>query len=90
MWAMDERVSGGGSGHREVFPSWCQFPRNTRAPRGIGREKQTEPPLPVLKRLLEEGALTPVVDRTYPLDAVADAVRHLESGRFCGKILITM
>jgi NADPH:quinone reductase-like Zn-dependent oxidoreductase len=56
---------------------------------GLGREKQTEPALAVLKRLLDEGAVTPLVDGSYPLDQVADAMRHLESGQVCGKIVIT-
>jgi NADPH:quinone reductase-like Zn-dependent oxidoreductase len=35
-------------------------------------------------------AIRPVVDVVYPLDRLADAFRHLESGRFFGKVGITL
>jgi NADPH:quinone reductase-like Zn-dependent oxidoreductase len=35
-------------------------------------------------------AIRPVVDVVYPLDRLADALRHLESGRFFGKVGITL
>jgi NADPH:quinone reductase-like Zn-dependent oxidoreductase len=34
--------------------------------------------------------LTPSIDRTYPLDRVPDAMRHLESGDVRGKVVITI
>jgi NADPH:quinone reductase-like Zn-dependent oxidoreductase len=37
---------------------------------------------------LEAGAVVPPVDRTYPLDRVADAMGRLESGQVRGKIAI--
>ncbi len=43
----------------------------------------------VLKEFLEAGKLTPVVDRTYPLKEVPEAMRYLQGGRACGKIIIT-
>jgi NADPH:quinone reductase-like Zn-dependent oxidoreductase len=43
-----------------------------------------------LVELIEAGTLAPVIDRRYPLDEVADALRHLEEGRARGKIVITM
>jgi NADPH:quinone reductase-like Zn-dependent oxidoreductase len=46
--------------------------------------------LDVLKEFLEAGKLTPVVDRTYPLPEVPDAIRYLESGQAQGKVVITM
>ena len=44
----------------------------------------------VLRELIEAGRLTPVVDRTYPLEAVPEAIRHLESGRTRGRVVITI
>src|SRR5690606_20633780 len=41
-----------------------------------------------LTELIEAGHVTPRVDRTYPLDRVADAMRHLESGAVRGKVAI--
>lgn len=43
-----------------------------------------------LTDLIEGGAVTPSVDSTYPLDEVADAMRHLEGGRVRGKVAITI
>jgi NADPH:quinone reductase-like Zn-dependent oxidoreductase len=46
--------------------------------------------LAVLCGLLESGSVTPVVDRTYPITDVADAVRYLETGHARGKVVITV
>ncbi|MBI5844424.1 MAG: NAD(P)-dependent alcohol dehydrogenase [Deltaproteobacteria bacterium] len=42
-----------------------------------------------LAKLLEEGKLTPVIDRTFTLDRVPEALLHLQEGRAMGKIVIT-
>jgi NADPH:quinone reductase-like Zn-dependent oxidoreductase len=44
----------------------------------------------VLRDLLETGKLTPVIDSTYPLNEVPEAIRHLMEGDPRGKIVITM
>lgn len=44
--------------------------------------------LRTLRDLLATGAITPVVDRTYPLAAAADAVRALRAGEIRGKTVI--
>jgi NADPH:quinone reductase-like Zn-dependent oxidoreductase len=46
--------------------------------------------LAVLKELIEAGKVTPVIDRTYPLSEVPEAMRYLEERHPGGKILITM
>lgn len=43
----------------------------------------------VLRELLETGKVTPVIDRSYPLRAVPEAIRYLEEGHARGKIVIT-
>jgi len=40
--------------------------------------------------LVESGRLKPLVDRTYPLEHIADAQEYCESGRVRGKIVIDM
>jgi NADPH:quinone reductase-like Zn-dependent oxidoreductase len=52
--------------------------------------KEREEDLEELRKLLESGAITPVVDRTFPLDEVPDAIRYLRNGRARGKIVITV
>ena len=44
----------------------------------------------VLKDLIEAGKLTPVVDRTYPMSEVREAIRYLEQGQALGKVVITV
>lgn len=43
-----------------------------------------------LAELIEAGAITPVVDRTYPLSQAPEAIRYLERGHPRGKIVITV
>ena len=43
-----------------------------------------------LTALIEAGEVMPSVDRTYTLDEVPDAMRHLEAGDVRGKIAITI
>lgn len=45
--------------------------------------------LEALRPLVEAGQLTPVIERTYPLGEVPDAMRHLQAGHARGKIAIT-
>jgi NADPH:quinone reductase-like Zn-dependent oxidoreductase len=44
----------------------------------------------VLKELIESGKITPVIDKTYPLSEVPEAIRYLEEGRARGKVVITV
>ena len=54
----------------------------------ISKERQEH--LRALVDLIETGKVTPVVDRTYPLAAVPDAIRYLEQGHPQGKIVISI
>ena len=40
--------------------------------------------------MIQAGAITPVIDRCYPLAAAADAMRHVEGGHAHGKIVVTI
>lgn len=40
--------------------------------------------------LLASGAFTPVIDRTYPLEDIAEAYRYVETGQKIGNVLISM
>ena len=46
--------------------------------------------LVALNELIEAGRLTPVIDRVYPLAEAGDAMRHLESGRVAGKLVLAI
>lgn len=43
-----------------------------------------------LNGLLEAGQVTPLIDRTFPLAGVPDAIRYIEQGRARGKVVIDM
>jgi hypothetical protein len=43
-----------------------------------------------LAGLIEAGSLTAVVDRNFPLEQVADAIRYLESGTAVGRVVVTV
>jgi NADPH:quinone reductase-like Zn-dependent oxidoreductase len=53
----------------------------------IAKEKHED--LIVLGELIESGKLTPVIDRTYPLAEVPEAIRYLEEGHARGKVVIS-
>jgi len=44
----------------------------------------------LLSDLMQQGKVTPVIDRTYPLAQVSDAMRYLEEGHARGKIVVTI
>jgi NADPH:quinone reductase-like Zn-dependent oxidoreductase len=44
----------------------------------------------VLKELIEAGKVTPIIDRTYPLSDVPEAIRYMREGHARGKVVITV
>ena len=46
--------------------------------------------LAVLNDLIEACKVTPVIDRTYPLSEVPEAIRYLEERHARGKVVITV
>jgi NADPH:quinone reductase-like Zn-dependent oxidoreductase len=43
-----------------------------------------------IAKLIDAGALRPVLDRTYPFDAAPQALAQVEGGRAKGKVVVTM
>lgn len=43
-----------------------------------------------LKEFIESGKIKPIVDRTFPLSEVTEAIRYLEKGQARGKVVITL
>jgi NADPH:quinone reductase-like Zn-dependent oxidoreductase len=64
------------------------FVRQLPKPRFSGPSKQDM--MSTLQELLETGKLTPVIDRTYPLAEVPEAIRYLAEGNPRGRIIITV
>ena len=52
--------------------------------------QQRRDDLSFLRELIEAGKVTPVIDRTYPLTATAEAIAYLETGHAKGKVVITV
>lgn len=75
------------------------FDRQLRAPlvsmfvgqrlRGLVAKERAED-LEAMTRLIEAGAVTPVIDRTYPLVDAPDAIRYLAGGHAAGKVVVTV
>jgi NADPH:quinone reductase-like Zn-dependent oxidoreductase len=57
---------------------------------GQGMAATPKTDLLIIKELLEAGTVIPVIDKCYPLDKTAEAVRYLERGHARGKVVITM
>ncbi len=76
----------GGTDRQVRARLWSPFVRQ-RLTTFIARENRED--LVVLADLIATGAVTPAIDRTYPLDAVPDAIRHLRGGHARGKVVIT-
>jgi NADPH:quinone reductase-like Zn-dependent oxidoreductase len=52
--------------------------------------KENHEDMIVLKELIESGKVTPIIDRSYPLSEVPEAIRYLEEGYARGKVVISV
>jgi NADPH:quinone reductase-like Zn-dependent oxidoreductase len=55
-----------------------------------GSPKSSPDDLLVLKGLAESGKLTPIIDRTYPLEQIREAHTYVESFRKKGNVVINV
>ncbi len=56
----------------------------------MGRAKVIQEDLAFLAKLLEEGKITPVIDRSYPLSDIVEAFRYVEGTHAQGKVVINV
>ena len=56
----------------------------------LGLAHVNRPDLAYLGELLEAGKIAPVIERSYPLSEVAEAIRYLAQGHAQGKVVITV
>ena len=52
--------------------------------------RQNRAELLAVTRLIQDGKLTPVVDRTYPLADTVEGLRYVEQGHARGKVVVTV
>ena len=52
--------------------------------------RQNREELLAVTGLIQDGKLTPVVDRTYPLAETVEGLRHVEQGHARGKVVVTV
>jgi NADPH:quinone reductase-like Zn-dependent oxidoreductase len=52
--------------------------------------RQNQEELFAVTELIDDGKLTPVIDRTYPLADTAEGLRYVEQGHTRGKVVVTV
>ena len=83
-------VGGGGAQLAEVMIQgpFISLTGNKKMGNMLQRANQND--LVFIKELLESGKVKPVIDRSYKLNEVSEALRYFEEGHSQGKIVITM
>jgi NADPH:quinone reductase-like Zn-dependent oxidoreductase len=66
------------------------FSRFVTQDMGMMLAEMNKKDLTVLRDLMQAGKVTPVIDRTYTLSQVPEALRYLEEGHARGKVAITL
>ena len=85
-------VMSGGS-NKQMFQAMLLGPLHSKTggkKMGNVLAKPNTEDLALIAELLAAGKVVPVIDRSYPLGEVAEAIRYLEKGHARGKVVITV
>src|SRR5438477_334996 len=89
-------IGGGGAGDQGFLGGlgkalWAMvFSKFVNQQMGMMMADTNQKDLTVLADMMQAGKLKPVIDRTYKLDQVPDAIRYLEEGHARGKVIIAV
>ena len=72
--------------HVPLVSLGTRFVGSRRAKLGIGRYRKED--LELVKELVDAGKYRAVIDRTYTLDEIVEAVRYVESGQKTGNVVL--
>ncbi len=67
---------------------WTSMRRGKRVIFGVPSNKRTD--LLMVKGLIEDGTIRPIIDRTYALNDIVEAHRYVDTGRKKGSVIITI
>ena len=89
-------IGGGGASEQGLLGGlgkalWAMlFSKFVNQQMGMMMADANQKDLTVLAGMMQAGTIKPVIDRTYKLDQLADAIRYLEQGHARGKVIITV
>ena len=89
-------IGGGGASEQGLLGGlgkalWAMlFSKFVNQQMGMMMADPSQKDLTILAEMMQSGKLKPVIDRTYKLDQVPEAIRYLEEGHARGKVIIAV